>query len=84
MLRKFGEFGKLSLQKLVGGLDQTNELLYGTEEEIELQTKDAIENGFADGTGLILAPGCEISPQNSFDRIRASVKAAHRYGVWKD
>jgi uroporphyrinogen decarboxylase len=68
---------------LVGGLDQTNELLYGTEEEIEIQTKDAIENGFADGTGFILAPGCEISPQNSLDRISASVKAAHKYGVWK-
>ncbi|NYT11933.1 MAG: hypothetical protein GKC03_05190 [Methanomassiliicoccales archaeon] len=68
---------------LVGGLDQTNELLYGTEEEIEIQTKDAIENGFADGTGFILAPGCEISPQNSFDRISVSVKAAHKYGVWK-
>lgn len=68
---------------LVAGLDQTNELLYGTEEDIRAQTKDAIENGFGDGTGLIIAPGCEISPENSFDRIRASVKAAHKYGVWK-
>jgi uroporphyrinogen decarboxylase len=68
---------------LVGGLDQTNELLYGADEEIEVQTKDALENAFADGTGFILAPGCEISPENSFDRIRAAVRAADKYGKWK-
>lgn len=68
---------------LVGGLDQTNELLYGTPEEIEAQVKDAIDNGFTDGTGFILAPGCEVSPENDLNRIKTAVEAAKKYGVWK-
>ncbi|MFP4545497.1 MAG: uroporphyrinogen decarboxylase family protein [Methanomassiliicoccales archaeon] len=63
---------------LVGGLDQTNELLYGTEEEIKQQAKGSLEAGF-DGTGFILAPGCEISPENSLDRVRAAVEAAREF-----
>lgn len=64
---------------LVGGLDQTRELLTGTPEEVEAQTKDAIEQA-ARGGGFILSGGCELSAISPPENIHAVVRAAEKYG----
>lgn len=67
---------------LVAGLDQTNTLLYGTPEEVAAEAEESIAAGLGeDKTGFILAPGCEISPENSIENIKATVMAAKRYGL---
>jgi len=64
---------------LVGGLDQTRELLSGTPEQVEAQTKNAIEQA-AKGGGFILSGGCELSAINPPENIHAAVRAAEKYG----
>lgn len=77
-----GQFGDRVC--LVGGLDQTNTLLYGTPQEVAAETEESIAAGLGeDKTGFILAPGCEISPENSLENIKAAVMAAKRYGLGK-
>ncbi|MDD1767360.1 MAG: uroporphyrinogen decarboxylase family protein [Methanomassiliicoccales archaeon] len=66
---------------LVAGLDQTTTLILGGPDETRKESFDAIEAGFGDGTGMILSPGCEISPRTSFENIKASVKAAEEFHV---
>jgi len=66
---------------LVGGLDQTTTLILGGPEDVRKEAKQAIEAGFTDGTGMILAPGCEISPNTIFENVRAAVEAAEEFGV---
>ncbi|MDD1768818.1 MAG: uroporphyrinogen decarboxylase family protein [Methanomassiliicoccales archaeon] len=68
---------------LVAGLDQTTTLILGGPEDIRKESFDAIEAGFGDVTGMILSPGCEISPRTSFDNIKAAVKAAEEFGIGK-
>lgn len=64
---------------LVGGLDQTRELLTGTPEQVEAQTKDAIRQA-ARGGGLILCSGCECSAITPRENVHAAVNAAKKYG----
>lgn len=64
---------------LVGGLDQTRELLTGTPEEVEAQAKDAIEQA-ASGGGFVLSGGCELSAITPPENIHAAVRAAEKYG----
>ncbi len=67
---------------LVGGLDQTDALLYGTIEEVKEEARTSIEEGLGDDhTGFILAPGCEVSPENPLDKIRAASEVAHKYKI---
>jgi uroporphyrinogen-III decarboxylase len=65
---------------LVCGMDQTTTLMIGSMDDIKNEVKDTIQQGFADGTGLIIAPGCEISPNTDFAKIRAMMEAAEQYG----
>jgi uroporphyrinogen decarboxylase len=65
---------------LVAGMDQTTTLMIGSMEDISNEVKDTISQGFGDGTGLIIAPGCEISPNTDFEKIRVMVQAAEKYG----
>jgi uroporphyrinogen decarboxylase len=71
---------------LVGGLDQTTTLILGGPDDVKREAKQAIEAGFTDGTGMILAPGCEISPKTVFENIAAAVTAAEDFGQgrWKE
>jgi MtaA/CmuA family methyltransferase len=68
---------------LVCGMDQTTTLMIGSMDDIKNEVKDTIQQGFADGTGLIIAPGCEISPNTDFAKIRAMMEAAEQYGKKK-
>lgn len=61
---------------LVGGLDQTTTLILGGPGDVVKESMDAIDAGFGDSTGMILSPGCEISPHTAFENVRAAVKAA--------
>lgn len=65
---------------LVAGMDQTTTLMIGSMDDISNEVKDTISQGFGDGTGLIIAPGCEISPNTDFEKIRVMVRAAEKYG----
>lgn len=65
---------------LVAGIDQTTTLMIGTMEDISNEVKDTIDQGFDDGTGLIICPGCEISPNTDFEKIKMIVQAAERFG----
>jgi len=65
---------------LVAGMNQTTTLMIGSMDDISNEVKDAIEQGFGDGTGLIIAPGCEISPNTDFEKIKRMVWAAEQYG----
>lgn len=67
---------------LVGGLDQTDALLYGTIEEVREEARTSIKEGLGDDmTGMILAPGCEVSPENPLDKIRAAAEEAHHFKI---
>jgi len=68
---------------LVAGIDQTTTLMIGTMDDIRAQVKDTIDQGFGDGTGLIVCPGCEISPATDFEKIRIAAKATEEYGKRK-
>jgi len=65
---------------LVGGMDQTTTLILGGIEEARREAMEAIAAGFGDRKGMILAPGCEISPHTVFDNVRAMVLAAEEHG----
>jgi len=73
---KKGFGGKVTL---VGGLDQTRELLTGTPEQVEAQARDAIQQA-AKGGGFVLSGGCELSAINPPENILAAVRAAEEYG----
>ncbi len=68
---------------LVAGMDQTTTLMIGSMDDIKNEVKDTIQQGFTDGTGLIISPGCEISPNTDFAKIRAMMEAAEQYGKRK-
>lgn len=73
--KKFGD--KICL---VAGIDQTTTLILEGAEAVEQEAKEAIEKGFADGRGMILSPGCEISPNTPLENVKMMVKAAELYG----
>jgi len=64
---------------LVGGLDQTTTLILGGPDDVRNEARQAIKAGFTDGTGMILAPGCEISPKTEFVNMKAAVTAAREF-----
>ncbi len=68
---------------LVAGINQTTTLMIGSMKDIEDETKDAINQGFGDGTGLVICPGCEISPATDYEKIKTMVRAAEKYGKRK-
>lgn len=75
-------YGKKTIGKkvaVVGGLDQTRTLIYGTPEEVEAQALDAIRN-CGQGGGFLLAPGCELPHITPVENIAAMVRAAEKYG----
>ncbi|CAK7036673.1 MAG: hypothetical protein DELT_00595 [Desulfovibrio sp.] len=51
---------KLTGKAIWGGVDQRNELLTGTPEEVKEHTRKAIAD--MDGRGLLIGPGCTCSP----------------------
>lgn len=65
---------------LMAGCDHTNTLL-DTPAAIEAEVKDACETAM-EGSGLILAPGCEVPPQTPWDNMKAFFKAARKYGKY--
>ncbi len=66
---------------LIGGVDQTRTLLYGTREQVEAECVDAIRQA-AVGGGFLLAPGCELSHDTPDANIAAMTKAAREYGTY--
>ncbi|HEX58891.1 MAG TPA: hypothetical protein ENF26_01925 [Methanomicrobia archaeon] len=74
--RKYGR-----MTPIIGGVDQTRTLLYGTPEEVEAECLDAIRKA-APGGGFILAPGCELSFETPDENIAAMVNAARKYGTY--
>ena len=66
---------------LMSGIDHTNTLITGSpvdvDKEIAQSCKEAMHGG-----GLILAPGCEVSPKTPWDNMRAAVKAARKHGKY--
>jgi len=66
---------------LIGGVDQTRELILGTPEEVEQQAKDAIMQA-AHGGGFMLAPGCDLPPITPPENIKAMINAAKKYGKY--
>ncbi|MHC1585075.1 MAG: uroporphyrinogen decarboxylase family protein, partial [Candidatus Syntropharchaeia archaeon] len=66
---------------LIGGVDQTRTLLYGTPEQVEAECIDAIQKA-GPGGGFVLAPGCELSFETPDENIAAMVNAARKYGTY--
>jgi uroporphyrinogen decarboxylase len=66
---------------IIGGVDQTRELLYGTPDDVRDQVIDAIKTG-APGGGYVCAPGCELSFETSDENIAAMVNAIREYGTY--
>jgi len=64
---------------ILGVIDPSEVLAYGTPELVIEKVKEELEV-LAPGGGLILGPGCALSPETSFDNIHAMIEAAHRYG----
>jgi MtaA/CmuA family methyltransferase len=66
---------------LMSGIDHTNTLVTGSpadvDKEIAQSCKEAMHGG-----GLVLAPGCEVSPKTSWENMRAAVKAARKHGKY--
>jgi len=66
---------------VIGGVDQTTTLLYGTPRQVEAECIDAIRQAAAGG-GFVLAPGCELSHDTPDENIAAVTRAAREYGTY--
>ena len=66
---------------LIGGLDQTREMLSGTPAEVDAQTKDAVQQA-ARGGGFILCTGCELGANSPPENILAAADAIRKYGQY--
>jgi uroporphyrinogen decarboxylase len=60
-------------QAVMGGVDERQTLLRGSPADVRAQVADAI--GQTGGRGVLIAPGCSISPQTPPGNIRAAVDA---------
>ena len=72
------KWGKLCL---MSGIDHTNTLVTGTPADIDKEIAQSCQEAMH-GSGLILAPGCEVSPKTPWDNMRAAVKAARKHGKY--
>jgi MtaA/CmuA family methyltransferase len=66
---------------LLGNID-TNIFAYGTPQEVEDASREAIEI-FAPDYGFILGPGCALGTLTPPENIHAIVEAAKKYGVYQ-
>jgi MtaA/CmuA family methyltransferase len=65
---------------LLGNID-TNIFAYGTPQEVEDASREAIEI-MAPDYGFILGPGCALGTQTAPDNIHAVVEASKKFGVY--
>jgi uroporphyrinogen-III decarboxylase len=65
---------------LMAGVDHTNTLVE-SQDAIEAEIKNACEVAM-EGSGLILAPGCEVAPQTPKENMKAYFKLARKYGKY--
>jgi uroporphyrinogen decarboxylase len=65
---------------LMAGVDHTNTLT-STPDEIEAEIKNACEVAM-EGSGLIMAPGCEISPKTPWDNMKAYFELVKKHGTY--
>ncbi|MFP4170429.1 MAG: uroporphyrinogen decarboxylase family protein [Methanomassiliicoccales archaeon] len=66
---------------IMAGVDHTDTLTTGSAADIEREVKEACQWAM-EGSGFILAPGCEISPKTPWDNMRTYFKAARKYGKY--
>lgn len=60
---------------VMGGVEE-RALLNGSPEDVRHQVRDAIQQ--TKGSGLLIAPGCSISPRTPPENLRAAVEAARQ------
>ncbi|MBC7107737.1 MAG: hypothetical protein H5T41_02940 [Methanomassiliicoccales archaeon] len=66
---------------LMAGIDHTNTLVSGTPDDVAAEIRNACETA-KEGSGFVLAPGCEVSPKTPWPNMRAAINAARRYGKY--
>jgi uroporphyrinogen-III decarboxylase len=66
---------------LMSGIDHTNTLVGGPASAIEAEIERSCKTAMH-GSGLILAPGCEIAPQTPIEHMRVGLRAARKYGKY--
>ena len=67
---------------LMSGIDHTNTLVIGSPADIDKEVAQACDDAMQ-GSGLIVAPGCEPSPKTPRDNMIAAVKAARKHGEYR-
>jgi uroporphyrinogen-III decarboxylase len=65
----------------MSGIDHTNTLITGSPADVDKEIAQSCHEAMHNG-GLILAPGCEVSPKTPWDNMRAAVKAARKHGKY--
>lgn len=66
---------------LMSGIDHTNTLVTGTPADVEKEIADSCKIAMH-GSGLILAPGCEVSPVTPHANMKAAIKSARTHGKY--
>jgi uroporphyrinogen decarboxylase len=64
---------------ILGVIDPSNVLAYGTPGLVTQKVREEL-GILAPGGGLILGPGCALSPLTPHENVHALIEAAHRYG----
>ena len=64
---------------ILGVIDPSGVLAYGTPELVSMKVQEELEI-LGPGGGLILGPGCALSPKTPFENIHALIEAGHRCG----
>jgi uroporphyrinogen decarboxylase len=64
---------------ILGVIDPSSVLAFGTPEQVTQKVCEELEI-LAPGGGLILGPGCALSPQTPHENIHTLIESAHRYG----
>ncbi len=70
---------KYPMLTLMSGIDHTNTLITGKPADVDREVAQSCQEAMRGG-GLVLAPGCEISPKTPLDNMIAAVKAARKHG----
>ncbi len=65
---------------LMGNIDPSNPLVWGTPEQVDLKAKEIIEK--TGGIGIFLSSGCAMGYNTPEENFRALVNAAKKYGTY--
>jgi uroporphyrinogen decarboxylase len=72
-------FGEKTI--LMGNIDPSDPLVFGTPEAVDAKAKDIIEK--TKGKGLFLSSGCAMGANTKPENMKAMIEAAKKYGTYE-